>query len=124
MHQLAIDLPHDCLQALSTGKIGDSTIFVPDADGHLIEARDLCYDDAPWMAHKDARLIHPDISNQVGPPTTKWKADCCLPNLLHLDLSLSVQIDREAKLRVYAGCCKDGCKIHEVFDAEFHSCSF
>ena len=53
------------LQALSSGKIGDSIVFVPDADGHLAEARELCYDDAPWMAHNDARLIHPDISNQV-----------------------------------------------------------
>ncbi|KAK9856110.1 hypothetical protein WJX84_004825 [Apatococcus fuscideae] len=54
------------VQALSSGKIGDSTIFVPDAEGHLTEASNCCFNDAPWMAHKDARLIHPDISNQVA----------------------------------------------------------
>lgn len=60
----------DCVlvhvQALSSGKIGDSTIFLPDADGQLTEASNCCFNDAPWMAHKDARLVHPDISNQVG----------------------------------------------------------
>ena len=37
-------------------------LFLPDSDAILAPTSALFFNDAPWLAEADARLVHPDIS--------------------------------------------------------------
>ena len=82
-------------QALSDMPFSAQRLHVLDERCALAPARDLAYNDAPWVpAQQDARFVHPKLSNQVpahAPPPAE-RAWCLkltrsghylLPSLVH-----------------------------------------
>lgn len=42
------------------------TIYIPDVGGLLAPAKDLVFNDAPWLgAHPEIRFVHPKLSHEV-----------------------------------------------------------
>ncbi|KAL2612990.1 hypothetical protein R1flu_024682 [Riccia fluitans] len=56
-------------QGTSTSKYLLGMMLIPDASGVLVPAKDLVYNDAPWLAKSVSgmrRLVHPDIDNELA----------------------------------------------------------
>lgn len=59
-------------QSSVSGKYSVGAILIPDSSGVLMPAKDLVYNDAPWLAKSVAglagmrRLVHPEIENELA----------------------------------------------------------
>ncbi|OAE21027.1 hypothetical protein AXG93_606s1120 [Marchantia polymorpha subsp. ruderalis] len=121
----------------STSKHLMGMVLIPDSSGVLVSAKDLVYNDAPWLAKSVPgmrRLVHPDIDNdladRLGAKSLRYlslvdqEMTSNLPCLATNVISevLSGYGDEELllfDLLEIADCCKAR-KVHIVYDKREH----